>query len=99
MVFGVTNDIDLVAIGQLDAIKQKLPGFDYRTCVAAPESAHERKGYVTQHVEAGWLNDGDVDVYLCGPVAMVEAVRSWLGALGVTPANFHFEKFSASSAV
>jgi benzoate/toluate 1,2-dioxygenase reductase subunit len=98
MVFGVTNDIDLVALEQLDAFKEALPGFEYRTCVAAPESAHERKGYVTQHVEAHWLNDGDVDVYLCGPVAMVEAVRGWLGGLGVTPASFHFEKFSASSA-
>jgi benzoate/toluate 1,2-dioxygenase reductase subunit len=99
MVFGVTNDIDLVAIEQLDAIKEALPGFEYRTCVAAPESEHPRKGYVTEHVDAQWLNDGDVDVYLCGPVAMVEAVRGWLGGLGVTPASFHFEKFSASSAV
>lgn len=98
MVFGVTNDIDLVALEQLDAIKAKLPQFEYRTCVAAPESAHERKGYVTQHVDADWLSDGDVDVYLCGPVAMVEAVRGWLGGLGVTPANFYFEKFSASAA-
>ena len=97
MVFGVTNDIDLVAIEQLDAIKKALPGFEYRTCVAAPESEHQRKGYVTQHVDAEWLNGGDVDLYLCGPVAMVEAVRGWLGGLGVTPANFHFEKFSASS--
>lgn len=98
MVFGVTNDIDLVAMEQLDAIKQALPHFDYRTCVAAPDSAHARKGYVTQHVDADWLNGGDVDVYLCGPVAMVEAVRGWLGGLGVTPASFHFEKFSASAA-
>ena len=97
MVFGVTHDIDLVALAQLDAIKEKLPQFDYRTCVAAPHSDHPRNGYVTQHVDADWLNGGDVDVYLCGPVAMVEAVKSWLGELGVNPASFHFEKFSASS--
>jgi benzoate/toluate 1,2-dioxygenase reductase subunit len=97
LVFGVTNDIDLVALAQLDAIKAKLPQFDYRTCVVAADSAHPRKGYVTQHIEPEWLNGGDVDVYLCGPVAMVEAVRNWLGESGVTPASFLYEKFSASS--
>lgn len=49
-------------------------GSEFRTCVAAPESAHERKGYVTQHLGPNGLNGGDVDVYLCGPVPMVDAV-------------------------
>jgi benzoate/toluate 1,2-dioxygenase reductase subunit len=74
-----------------------LPGFEYRTCVVDAASQHERKGYVTAHIEPEWLNEGDVDVYLCGPVAMVEAVRHWLDAAGKRPANFHYEKFSASS--
>ncbi len=98
MVFGVTNDIDLVALAQLDAARQKLPSFDYRVCVVAPESVQPRKGYVTQHVEPEWLNGGNVDIYLCGPVAMVEAVRGWLQQTGVTPASFLYEKFSASEA-
>lgn len=97
LVFGVTLDKDLVALEQLDEIKKRLPGFDYRTCVVDADSQHERKGYVTAHIEPEWLNNGDVDVYLCGPVAMVEAVRHWLDASGQKPANFHYEKFSASS--
>ncbi len=99
MVFGVTHDIDLVALAQLDAVKARLPQFDYRVCVVAPDSAQPRKGYVTQHVEPAWLNGGDVDLYLCGPVAMVEAVRGWLQQTGVTPASFLYEKFAASEAV
>ena len=97
MVFGVTNDHDLVAIEQLDALAQRLPAFEYRTCVASPHSAHARKGYVTSHIDAEWLNDGEADVYLCGPVPMVEAVRGWLEASGTPPRNFHYEKFSAST--
>lgn len=97
MVFGVTNDHDLVAIEQLDALTARLPGFEYRTCVADPESDHARKGYVTSHIEPSWLNGGDADVYLCGPVPMVEAVRGWLDASGQPPKNFHYEKFSAST--
>jgi benzoate/toluate 1,2-dioxygenase reductase subunit len=97
LVYGVTNDRDLVALEQLDAARKRLPGFEYRTCVADEKSAHPRKGYVTGHVEQEWLNGGDVDIYLCGPVAMVEAVRQWLEQSGQQPASFHYEKFSASA--
>jgi benzoate/toluate 1,2-dioxygenase reductase subunit len=96
MVYGVTHDFDLVATDKLDAAAAGIEGFSYRTCVADAASAHQRKGYVTAHVDAEWINGGDVDIYLCGPVAMVEAVRDWLQASGITPANFYYEKFSAS---
>ena len=98
LVLGVTNDADLVALDKLDRIKAEHDWFDYRTCVAAPESAHERKGYVTQHVDAAWLNGGDVDIYLCGPMAMVDAVRHWLEQENIQPASFHYEKFTPSEA-
>ncbi|AYO53709.1 benzoate 1,2-dioxygenase electron transfer component BenC [Acinetobacter wuhouensis] len=96
LVFGVTNDFDLVALEKLNALQEKLPWFEYRTVVAHNDSQHERKGYVTGHIENEWLNKGDVDIYLCGPVPMVEAVRGWLDTEGVKPKNFLFEKFSAN---
>ncbi|OTG87034.1 NADH oxidase [Acinetobacter sp. ANC 4558] len=96
LVFGVTNDFDLVALEKLEELKNKLAWFDYRTVVAHPDSAHPRKGYVTAHIENQWLNRGDVDIYLCGPVPMVDAVRTWLDQEGIKPANFLFEKFSAN---
>ena len=97
MVYAVTNDHDLVELEHLDRIAAAHPQFEYLTCVSSDASCHLRKGYATAHVEPAWVNGGDVDVYLCGPVPMVEAVRGWLDGLGVKPANFYFEKFSASS--
>jgi benzoate/toluate 1,2-dioxygenase reductase subunit len=97
LVYAVTHDHDLVALDQLERIAAKHPRFEYVTCVADEASLHPRKGYATAHVEPGWMNGGDVDVYLCGPVPMVEAVRGWFGSVGITPANFYYEKFSASS--
>ncbi|MCH4242774.1 benzoate 1,2-dioxygenase electron transfer component BenC [Acinetobacter gerneri] len=96
LVFGVTNDFDLVALEKLNELQDKFPWFEYRTVVAHEDSQHERKGYVTGHVDNEWLNAGEVDIYLCGPVPMVEAVRSWLDNAGVKPKNFLFEKFSAN---
>ncbi|WP_026872243.1 benzoate 1,2-dioxygenase electron transfer component BenC [Inquilinus limosus] len=97
LVYGVTNDADLVAVDRLEAFAARIPGFTFATCVAAADSAHPRKGYVTHHIEAGRLNGGEVDIYLCGPPPMVDAVRGWLGEQGIKPANFYTEKFSPSA--
>ena len=97
LVYAVTNDHDLVGLERLDRIAAAHPHFSYVTTVAAADSTHPRKGYATAHVEPGWMNGGDVDVYLCGPVPMVDAVRGWFAETGVAPASFHFEKFSSTS--
>ncbi|MGC8475075.1 MAG: benzoate 1,2-dioxygenase electron transfer component BenC [Acetobacteraceae bacterium] len=99
LVYGVTNAADLVELPALAAFAGRMPQFTFSTCVADPASAHPRTGYVTDHLDPAALNDGDVDIYLCGPPAMVEAVRGWLTARSTVPTNFYFEKFSPSGAV
>ncbi len=99
LVYGVTNDADLVELPRLEAFAAAIPGFTFATCVAAPDSTHPRTGYVTGHIEPAHLNGGDVDVYLCGPPPMVDAVRTWLVGQGVAPVSFYYEKFSPSGAV
>jgi len=98
MVYGVTNDADLVEGGALEAYAARIPGFTFTTVVAAADSAHPQKGYVTRHLPEAALNGGDVDVYLCGPPPMVDAVRAYLKDKQIVPANFHYEKFSPSEA-
>lgn len=97
LIYGVTNDFDLVELDRLQALADLIPNFTFSACVANPESQHPKKGYVTQHIERGHLNDGDVDVYLCGPPPMVEAVNHYIREQGFTPANFYYEKFAAAS--
>jgi benzoate/toluate 1,2-dioxygenase reductase subunit len=99
LIYGVTNDEDLVGAEQLKHFAKCIPGFTFSCCVASEASAYSRKGYVTRYIEPGHVNGGDVDVYLCGPPPMVEAVRLWLGEQGIAPANFYYEKFSPSGAV
>ncbi|WP_416425123.1 benzoate 1,2-dioxygenase electron transfer component BenC [Pseudomonas sp. App30] len=96
LIYGVTHDIDLVETERLEALASRIPNFTFSACVASPDSTYPRKGYVTQHIEPGHLNDGDVDVYLCGPPPMVEAVSQYLRDQAIVPANFYFEKFAAA---
>ncbi|MFD0669642.1 benzoate 1,2-dioxygenase electron transfer component BenC [Ramlibacter sp. MAHUQ-53] len=97
LVYGVTHDTDLVEMDRLAEYAQRIPNFSYTACVASPESTYPNKGYVTHHITPAQLNDGEVDVYLCGPPPMVEAVSQFIRECGVQPASFHYEKFAASA--
>ncbi|BFO02774.1 benzoate 1,2-dioxygenase electron transfer component BenC [Pseudomonas guariconensis] len=97
LIYGVTNDFDLVELDRLQALAARITSFTFCACVANPESQNPQKGYVTQHIEPSHLNGGDVDVYLCGPPPMVEAVNHYIREQGLTPANFYYEKFAAAS--
>ncbi|WP_407530223.1 benzoate 1,2-dioxygenase electron transfer component BenC [Methylobacterium oryzisoli] len=96
LVYGVTNDADLVETQALEEAVAQHPNFTFDTCVASSDSAHPKKGYVTEHLAPEHLNGGDVDTYLCGPPAMVDAVRRTFSERGLTPVSFHYEKFAAS---
>ncbi len=97
LIYGVTNDFDLVEMDKLEALAARIPNFSFSACVANPDSSYPHKGYVTQHIEPKHLNDGEVDVYLCGPPPMVEAVSHYIREQGIAPANFYYEKFAASA--
>lgn len=98
LIYGATFDYDLVELEKLDTFKDKLPDFDYFTVVSDPDSNHERKGFVTDHMDASeHLHDGEADVYLCGPPPMVEAVRKFLQDQPNPPESFYYEKFTSAA--
>ena len=97
LIYGVTRDLDLVQVDAIEAYAARLLNFSYATVVADAASNHPRKGWVTQHIPANALNDGDVDVYLCGPPPMVDAVRTYFDDAGVKPNSFHYEKFTPNA--
>ena len=66
--------------------------------MADPQTTHPQQGYVTQHMPAEVLHAGNVDVYLCGPPPMVDAVQKYFKAEGIAPASFHYEKFTPNAA-
>ncbi|MDX9686351.1 benzoate 1,2-dioxygenase electron transfer component BenC [Halopseudomonas formosensis] len=98
LIYGVTNDEDLVAVEALEAYAADIESFTFKTVVADAQSGHPRTGYVTNHMEDAPINDGDVDVYLCGPPPMVDAVLGYFREEGIEPASFHYERFTPSVA-
>ncbi|MCU0829064.1 MAG: NADH oxidase, partial [Tabrizicola sp.] len=94
--YAVTRDADLVELDRLESLAGLIPSLEIITIVADAASGHAKKGFVTDHLTASDLWDGAADVYLCGPPPMVEAVRTHMAGLGITPASFLFEKFNPS---
>ncbi|MDI3390616.1 benzoate 1,2-dioxygenase electron transfer component BenC [Streptomyces sp. B-S-A8] len=97
LLYGVTSDQDLVHLDTLAEYAQLIPGLTFDHCVADPATTARNQGFVTGLMDADTLHQGDVDVYLCGPPPMVEAVRGHIASLGVTPASFHYEKFTPAA--
>jgi benzoate/toluate 1,2-dioxygenase reductase subunit len=99
LVYGVRDDADLVEVDRIEALRARIPNFTYDTTCSGRGSRHPRTGHVTDHFSASVLNNGNVDVYLCGPPEMVESGRHHVANFGLLPANVHFEKFAPASEV
>lgn len=97
VLYGVNVDDDLAHLDDLQAYTASLPNFSYDYVVGDDASSHVHKGYVTALIDDATINDGDADVYLCGPPPMVEGVRQHFTTLAAPPASFYFEKFSGNT--
>lgn len=78
LLYGVTRDCDLVKTDALDTFTQQLTGYRWLPVVADENSTCPQRGFVTDHLDDAMLNNGDVDIYLCGPPPMVNAVATAL---------------------
>lgn len=99
LLYGVTHYDDLCKREVLEALLRRQPLLSARTIVATADARWDGPvGVVTDLLDRSLLNDGNADVYLCGPPAMVEAVRGWIAAQGLHRAGLYFEKFVPSGA-
>ncbi len=97
--YGVTAYDDLCKLRQLEQFRQRLPDFQLQVVVARPcEEWRGATGLITDLLEKPALFAGHVDMYLCGPPAMVDATRQWLRDHDLQRAQVFYEKFVASGA-
>lgn len=50
LIYGVTNDFDLVELDRLQALAVRIPNFTYSACVANPDSQYPQKGLSLIHI-------------------------------------------------
>lgn len=95
--YGVTHARDLALVSRLEQLADRCSSFSWRAIVTQPSSDWKGPvGLVTDLLDDVDLHGGDIDLYLCGPAAMVNATRRWLNAHGIHKANLYYERFTAS---
>lgn len=98
LIYGVSREADIVGLDWLKAYEERLPSFTWDLIASEAGTSAPNTGYVTQIIKPELLNQGDVDIYLCGPPPMVNAVAKWLETENIQPANFYFERFAPKAA-
>ncbi|WP_051891178.1 benzoate 1,2-dioxygenase electron transfer component BenC [Chryseobacterium sp. JM1] len=93
--YGATLAENVVEINRLKAFSEHFPLKMY-TCVSGEETKAFAKGYVNQWINKSELAEEDYDIYICGPNAMVEAVKQSLHEHDIHHSNFYLEKFLPS---
>lgn len=93
LIYGVICDFDLVQVDVFEVYVVWLLNFSYVMVVVDVVLNYLCKGWVMQYVLVDVLNDGDVDVYLCGLLLMVDVVCKYFDDEGVKFNSFYYEKF------
>ena len=93
--YGSTLAENMVELARLESFKEKIP-LTVHTCVSGETCAEHASGYVNQWINKDHLGLGSYDIYICGPTAMVDAVKTSLADESITYSNFYMEKFVPS---
>ncbi len=89
--YGATTTENVVELDRINAFKNiNLQTF---ACVSNEESSTFATGFVTQWINKETLNKPIYDIYICGPNAMVDAVKQALETNQISYDNFYTEKF------
>jgi benzoate/toluate 1,2-dioxygenase reductase subunit len=98
LLYGATTDDDVVELATIEALAASIPNLSWDYCVADKNTTAKNQGYVTALIEPEHLHTGAAAVYLCGPPAMVDAVRGHFADQGIQPSGFYYEKFALAGA-
>jgi benzoate/toluate 1,2-dioxygenase reductase subunit len=90
--YGATTGENVVELERLKAFSEIMP-LQLFTCTSDEQVEGHDKGFVTQWINKENLGNKAYDIYICGPNAMVEAVKTTLDKESIQHVNFYMEKF------
>ena len=98
--YGARSKMELFFDDEFRALEDKFKNFSFHVALSRPQtedSLEGMTGYIHQCVYDNYLNTHDdpteIEYYLCGPPAMIDATIEMLDSLGVEPEMMAFDKF------
>lgn len=94
LLYGNRSEQEIIFKGELDQLKQRHQ-FDLHYIISENSAANFEQGNIDKEKISRLVPDlKEREVYLCGPVPMMKAIRQQLRELGLPKKLIHFEKFS-----
>ena len=97
--YGARTKADLCFLDELDALREKLPDFQFVPALSEPGPDDDwdgEVGFVTDVLKRYETDLKGAHAYLCGPPPMVEAAMPLLEQLGVPEKHIYFDKFTTT---
>ncbi|MCW8891542.1 MAG: 2Fe-2S iron-sulfur cluster-binding protein [Sedimenticola sp.] len=101
--YGARNSREAIMSQRLRTLEQQHPNFHLHLCFSQPLEGDLEGGNYQHHgrVDIDLLRKtlplAGYPFYLCGPPAMMQSLVPGLEALGIDPANIHYEAFGPAS--
>lgn len=96
--YAVRHEVHLCEQERIAAYKEKFPNLVYHPVISRPTDHWQGlHGYVQDHLAPDQLKANAFDMYVCGPPALVEALKSHLTENQIENCHFYSEKFIAAT--
>jgi propane monooxygenase reductase subunit len=98
--YGARTAKDLCFVAEIEALREKLPDFQFVPALSEPiegEDWNGEVGFITDVLKRYEVDLRGAHAYLCGPPPMVDAAMPLLSALGVPDKRIYYDKFTTST--
>ncbi|XVU29175.1 FAD-binding oxidoreductase [Actinoplanes sp. CA-054009] len=97
--YGARTAKDLCFVEEIEALKERLPDFQFVPALSEPadgEPWEGEVGFVTDVLKRYEVDLSGAHAYLCGPPPMVEAAMPLLASLGTPEKHIYYDKFTTT---
>ncbi|WP_433305876.1 NADH:ubiquinone reductase (Na(+)-transporting) subunit F [Actinoplanes sp. CA-030573] len=97
--YGARTAKDLCFVAEIEALREKLPGFRFVPALSEPVAGEDwdgEVGFITDVLKRYEVDLSGAHAYLCGPPPMVEAAMPLLAMLGAPEKHIYYDKFTTT---
>jgi propane monooxygenase reductase subunit len=97
--YGARTAKDLCFVEEIEALRDRLPGFTFVPALSEPVDGEDwagEVGFITDVLKRHGIDLRKAHAYLCGPPPMVEAAMPLLAMLGTPEKHIYYDKFTTT---
>jgi phenol/toluene 2-monooxygenase (NADH) P5/A5 len=94
LLLGVRHEYEILFDEEFKALAKAHTNFEYIPTISRPQQWSGAKGYVQEQIKTRFPNPQGIQIYACGLVPMINALKDELTTLGYPKDALHFERWT-----